>query len=75
MHEPEKWGYVLFSSKNINDINLSDSNTFNIPKDEQIKYTMYNLYRKQNRFFKKNKGWIQTMDKLIEKEFVVANKK
>ena len=75
MHEPEKWGYVLFSSKNINDINLSDSNTFNIPKDEQIKYTMYNLHRKQNRFLKKNKAWIQTMDELIEKDFVIDNKK
>ena len=36
---------------------------------------MYTLHRKQNRFFKKNKAWVQTIDLLIESDFVIDNKK
>ncbi len=40
MHEPEKWGYVYFS-----DEEEATSNTFEIPKEEYIKWYLYKLYR------------------------------
>ena len=40
MHEPEKWGYVFFSGESA----MSETN-FEIPKDEHIKWYMYELYR------------------------------
>ena len=40
MHEPEKWGYVYFSDKEV-----GESDSFDIPKDEYIKWYLYELYR------------------------------
>ncbi len=40
MHEPEKWGYVYFSSKEV-----GSHVTFNIPQDEKVKWEMYKIYR------------------------------
>lgn len=40
MHEPEKWGYVYFSEKEV-----GQKDSFNIPQDEYIKWYMYEVYR------------------------------
>ncbi|NKI25726.1 carbohydrate-binding family 9-like protein [Arenibacter sp. 6A1] len=40
MHEPEHWGYVYFSSEN-----PGGKADFTIPKDDHIKWYMYELYR------------------------------
>ena len=45
MHEPEKWGYVYFSSKQI-----GFKETFSIPQDEKIKWKLYELYRAQKAY-------------------------
>lgn len=57
MHEPEKWGYVYFSSKE------SDA-TFDIPKDEQIKWQLYAMYRVQNAYFKEHGSYLTSVDSL-----------
>ncbi|MGB5500250.1 MAG: carbohydrate-binding family 9-like protein [Maribacter sp.] len=41
MHEPEKWGYVYFSNKEV-----GAKDIFDIPKDEHLKWYMYSCYRK-----------------------------
>lgn len=41
MHEPERWGYVFFSTNAVGDA----ATTFEIPKDEHIKWYLYELYR------------------------------
>lgn len=41
MHEPEKWGYVYFSEK---EVGAKDS--FAIPKDEHLKWYMFTNFRK-----------------------------
>jgi len=40
MHEPEKWGYVYFSHKT-----AGAEDTFEIPKEDHIKWHMYSLFR------------------------------
>lgn len=40
MHEPEKWGYVYFSGKEV-----GSNDHFEIPKDEYIKWYLFKLYR------------------------------
>lgn len=40
MHEPEKWGYVYFSQET-----TAPLKTFEIPKEEHIKWYLYELYR------------------------------
>lgn len=40
MHEPEKWGYVYFSPKY-----AGQKDDFSIPKEEEIKWYLYRLYR------------------------------
>lgn len=59
MHEPEKWGYVFFSSKGV-----GAGDTFVIPKDEQIKWWLYDLYREQKRYFRKNNNWTPDLNEL-----------
>lgn len=41
MHEPEKWGYVFFSTQKTN----TENKNFTIPDDEKIKWHLYELYR------------------------------
>ncbi|MEH6679170.1 MAG: carbohydrate-binding family 9-like protein [Sediminicola sp.] len=41
MHEPEHWGYVYFSTSKV-----GQKATFEIPKDEHIKWFLYGLFRK-----------------------------
>ena len=40
MHEPERWGYVYFSSKPV-----GEQESFTIPDDDRIKWYMYEVYR------------------------------
>lgn len=41
MHEPEKWGYVFFSDKEV-----GSKVSFSIPDEEKIRWYLYELYRK-----------------------------
>ena len=43
MHEPEKWGYVYFAEEKVG----GKKADFEIPKDEHIKWYLYELYRNQ----------------------------
>lgn len=52
MHEPEKWGYVYFSSKK-----AGETVVFDIPNDDKIKWKLFELYRAQNDFKNRNKNW------------------
>lgn len=56
MHEPEKWGYVYFSSNQ-----ASSETPFEIPKDEEIKWELYKMYRVQKAHFSKTNHWLTTM--------------
>lgn len=60
MHEPERWGYVFFSSeKPSNEVN------FEIPKNEHIKWNLYRIYREV----------LAGSDKEVLKELIVFEKK
>ncbi len=52
MHEPEKWGYVFFSEKNI-----GEKDVFTYGKDELIKKKLYEIYRLQRRYYSKHGEW------------------
>lgn len=67
MHEPEKWGYVYFSSKEGKD-------TFTIPQDEKVKWELYNLYRAQKEYFQKNKSWAKSLTNLTKDVISIDNK-
>ncbi|HJR99514.1 MAG TPA: carbohydrate-binding family 9-like protein [Flavobacterium sp.] len=67
MHEPEKWGYVYFSSKEGN-------NTFTIPQDEKVKWELYTLYRAQKRYYQKNNIWAKSLELLNKSPIVVGGK-
>ncbi len=41
MHEPERWGYVFFSSAEVGSTIVD----FEIPKDDYIKWYLYEIYR------------------------------
>ncbi|MDO5606856.1 MAG: carbohydrate-binding family 9-like protein [Capnocytophaga sp.] len=58
MHEPELWGYVYFSEKEI-----GGNDTFSIPKNETIKRYLYDLYH----ISKKEKN-IKKFKKIVEKQ-------
>ncbi|GEL12052.1 Carbohydrate family 9 binding domain-like [Flavobacterium glycines] len=61
MHEPEKWGYVYFTSKEI-----GNKVTFTIPQDEKIKWELFELYRAQKQFLAKNKKWAVAINQLTK---------
>ena len=56
MHEPEKWGYVYFSSSQ-----AGTETPFEIPKDEDIKWALYKMYRAQKAYFSKKNQWLTTI--------------
>ncbi len=62
MHQPETWGYIYFSANEAN-----DKITFNIPKDEYIKWHLYKLH---NLIKNKNKDM-----NLIEAPTTILDKK
>lgn len=59
MHEPEKWGYVYFSSKAVG---IKDP--FLISKDEEIKWELYKLYRTQKAHYLKTNQWLTTIESI-----------
>ncbi len=59
MHEPEKWGYVYFSSKEI-----GSKDTFSIPQDDKVKWELYSLYRAQKAYYKDHKSWATSIDNI-----------
>jgi hypothetical protein len=67
MHEPEKWGYVYFSSK-------EEKDTFTIPQDEKVKWELYNLYRAQKEYYQKNKVWAKALTVLTKETIKVDGK-
>lgn len=69
MHEPEKWGYVLFSSELPN-----TTNTFVIPEDEKVKWELYKLYRIQIANFKKHQTYFTSIENLTNSEIKVEGK-
>ncbi len=69
MHEPEKWGYVYFSSKE-----AGAKDTFEIPKDEKIKWEMFSLYRAQKEYFEANKKWSNSIKTLSSSPIIIEGK-
>jgi len=69
MHEPEKWGYVYFSSKK-----AGEKDNFTIPQDEQIKWELYKLHRAQKTYYSTHKSYATTIDSLTNKAIIVAHK-
>tara|TARA_R110002050_G_scaffold204522_4_gene340163 strand:- start:85203 stop:86276 length:1074 start_codon:yes stop_codon:yes gene_type:complete len=69
MHEPEKWGYVYFSSK---EIGAKDS--FEIPQDEKVKWELFALYRAQKNHFAAHKFWARSLDSISKTPISVENK-
>ena len=67
MHEPEKWGYVYFSSKEGKD-------SFTIPQDEKVKWELYNLYRAQKEYYQKHKIWAKSLTDLTKETIKVDGK-
>lgn len=57
MHEPEKWGYVYFSSK-------ERKEAFTIPKDERLKWELFKWYRAQKQYFSLKKQWATSLKDL-----------
>tara|TARA_R110002051_G_scaffold69304_1_gene124594 strand:+ start:8800 stop:9819 length:1020 start_codon:yes stop_codon:yes gene_type:complete len=68
MHEPEKWGYVYFSSKGIG------KDTFTISQDEKIRWKLFELYRAQKSYHNKQKSWATILDSISKKPISVDNK-
>lgn len=67
MHEPEKWGYVYFSSK-------ENKEHFSIPDDEKVKWKLYELYRAQKEYYKKHKIWAKSLNEIGAKNIVIDGK-
>ena len=66
MHEPEKWGYVYFSSKK-----RGETDSFKIPNDEKIKWELYKLYRAQNSYYESHNSFAPTIESLITSDIIV----
>lgn len=69
MHEPEKWGYVYFSSKL-----AGKKDEFSIPQDEKIKWELYKLHRAQKAYYNTHKTFATTIDSLIISSIIVDQK-
>ena len=69
MHEPEKWGYVYFTSKE-----AGETDEFIIPNDEKIKWKLFELYRSQKAYFKENEKWGTSINDLQKEEIKIENK-
>ncbi|WP_372794867.1 carbohydrate-binding family 9-like protein [Lutibacter sp.] len=69
MHEPEKWGYVYFSSKKV-----GEKDSFNIPQDEKIKWELYKLHRAQKVYFEKHQSYAKSIDSLTTVSIIVDHK-
>lgn len=67
MHEPERWGYVYFSSDT-----ADQATTFDIPKDEHLKWHLYTLYRNYRDKKNKNNRWKKTENKYQTSDLVLG---
>ena len=67
MHEPEKWGYVYFSSK-------EGKESFEIPQDEKVKWELFTLYRAQKEYQQKHKTWAKSLTDLTRNAIIVDGK-
>lgn len=68
MHEPERWGYVYFSSKEVG------KDSFSIPKEERVKWMLYQLYRKQRAYFGTHGTWAKNMQNLMDGPITILGK-
>ncbi len=68
IHEPEKWGYVYFSSKE-----AGKQDSFTISNDEKIKWEMYKLHRAQKAYYEVHNSYAATLDDLITSSIIVEN--
>nr|WP_315221881.1 carbohydrate-binding family 9-like protein [uncultured Flavobacterium sp.] len=66
MHEPEKWGYVYFSSK--------EKEIFTIPQEEKVRWELYNLYRAQKEYYQKKQTWAKSLTNLVKETIMVDGK-
>ncbi len=66
MHEPEKWGYVYFSSKEPRETVL-----FEIPQDDPIKWRLYETHRALRAYFKKHNSYPESISSLTESTVIV----
>lgn len=69
MHEPEKWGYVYFSTQS-----PLEKNDFAMPSDEKIKWQLFAIYRKMNAHFKKHNSYLESLDDIEYKDIEVDGK-
>lgn len=69
MHEPEHWGYVYFSSKEV-----GAKDIFEIPNDEKIKWALYESYRAQKKHFDAHAAWATTLDSLMTSPIIIDGK-
>ncbi|MCD6200194.1 MAG: carbohydrate-binding family 9-like protein [Bacteroidales bacterium] len=60
MHAPETWGFLLFSGH----IAGTDHTAFEMPADEQVKWTLRNLYYKEKRYFNKTGRFTSSLEEL-----------
>lgn len=67
MHEPEKWGYVYFSTRK-----PGTEVTFVLPEDEPIKWKLFELYRAQKAYYRSNRKWAEALSDLQVGELEVA---
>ncbi|MEP3836169.1 MAG: carbohydrate-binding family 9-like protein [Algibacter sp.] len=68
MHEPEKWGYVYFTSKE-----AGEMVDFEVSNDEKIKWKLFELYRSQKAYFEKNKKWATSIHNLTTEAIKIEN--
>lgn len=69
MHEPEKWGYVYFSTKEV-----GNKASFTISEEEKVKWELFALYRAQKNYFSEHKSWATSIKEISKKEIRLANK-
>lgn len=66
MHEPEHWGYVYFASEPAGDKSVD----FDIPKDDHVKWYLYEQYRK----LIKDGHWMKTDSKITSEPKQILGK-
>ncbi|MGM0932859.1 MAG: carbohydrate-binding family 9-like protein [Bacteroidota bacterium] len=66
MHEPEHWGYVYFSSKEVGEFD-----EFIIPQDEKIRWALYRLYRGQKAYYNEYSEWASNLKEIQKKPLKV----
>lgn len=69
MHEPEKWGYVYFSSEE-----AGGKAEFEIPQDEKIKWELFSLHRAQKTYFEAHKTYADALTDLSAAPMVIDGK-